>query len=87
MNYSSPSAELGNSYISYSEHASESTPGVRYRIARMSFARRLELVTKVRDIAQRTPTLLIAKGPESLTNEIARRIRQECHLSEDERKN
>ena len=98
----------------------------------MSFARRLELVRKVRDFAQRieffeaggdigdrfessvlgaeidrlyldwgletvdgltidgepaTPALLIDKGPESLTREIVKRIRSECHLSEDERKN
>lgn len=128
MNSSSPSAD----YVSYSEHDSESSPGIRYRIARMSFARRLELVRKVRDLAQKiefldagteaqdriersvlgaevdrlylewglqavegltidgevaTPSLLIDKGPELLAREIAGRIRAECHLSEDERKN
>ncbi|HEY3741175.1 MAG TPA: hypothetical protein VGL53_15090 [Bryobacteraceae bacterium] len=132
MNCSSPSVEPVNQYVSYSEHDSESAPGVRYRIARMSFARRLELVRKVRDLAQKiefldagtgaqdriersvlggevdrlylewglqavagltidgesaTPALLIEKGPESLAREIAGRIRAECHLSEDERKN
>jgi hypothetical protein len=34
-----------------------------------------------------TPALLIGKGPERLTREIAGRIRSECHLTEDERKN
>lgn len=129
MNCSSPSAEA---YLSYTEHASETNPGVRYRIARMSFARRLELVRNVRDFAQKmefldaggeirdrfessvlgaeidrlylewglqavdgleidgeaaTPALTIEKGPETLAREIVRRIREECHLSEDERKN
>jgi hypothetical protein len=129
---SSLSAETAANYISHSEHDSEGTPGVRYRIARMSFARRLELIRLVRDMAQKiefldagtetrdriessvlgaeidrmylewglqsvegltidgefaTPALLIAKGPESLAREIVGRIRSECHLSEDERKN
>jgi len=98
----------------------------------MSFARRLDLVQRVRQFAQRiefleaggemgdkiessllgaevnriylewglqaveglttdkeraTPALLIEKGPEALTQEIVNRIRAECHLSEDERKN
>jgi hypothetical protein len=128
----SPSAEAATSYTSYSVHDSETTPGVRYRIARMSFARRLELVRQVRDLAQKiefldasseipdkiessvlgaeidrmyldwglqavdgltiddepaTPALLITKGPESLAREIVGRIRSECHLTEDERKN
>ena len=116
-------------YVSFTEHASEEVPGVRYRIARMSFTRRLELVRRVRDFAQRiefleagqdrfessllgteidrlylewglqgveglaidgeaaTPAMLIEKGPERLAREIVGRIRAECHLSEDERKN
>ena len=130
MNSSSPSAET--EYVSYTDFSSETVPTVRYRIARMSFARRLCLVRKVRELAQRiefleagseprdqieasmlgaeingmylewglhsleglkidgesaTPDLLIAKGPEMLTSEIVGRIRAECHLSEDERKN
>ena len=129
MSYSLPSPKP---YVSFTEHASDAYPGVHYKIARMSFARRLELVRKVRDFAQRiefleagseprerfegsllgaeidrlylewglqavegliidgeaaTPELLIDKGPESLTREIVTRIRGECHLSEDERKN
>jgi len=132
MNCTSPSAEAGHHYASYSEHDAECAPGVRYRIARMSFARRLELVRRVRDLAQKiefldaggetrdriessvlgaevdrmylewglqsvegltidgepaTPALMIEKGPESLANEIAGRIRSECHLTGDERKN
>jgi hypothetical protein len=50
MSCSLPSAEA---YVSFTEHLSETVPGVRYRIARMSFARRLELVRNVRDFAQR----------------------------------
>ena len=129
MSCSSHSVEA---YLSYTEHASEVVGGVQYRIARMSFARRLELVRKVRDFAQRiefleaggetndkfessvlgaeidrlylewglqaidgltidgesaTPEVLIERGPESLAREIVGRIRAECHLSEDERKN
>jgi hypothetical protein len=33
------------------------------------------------------PALLLERGPEPLTREIVDRIRAECHLSEDERKN
>ncbi|MBS1857119.1 MAG: hypothetical protein JST11_17240 [Acidobacteria bacterium] len=33
--------------------ASRVSPGVRYRIAAMSFARRVELMTRVRDLARR----------------------------------
>ena len=129
MNYSSL---LPEAYSSYLEFGSDAVPGVRFRIARVSFARRLELVRRVRDFAQRiefleaggdateqfessvlgaeidrlylewglqaveglvidgepaTPASLIEKGPESLAREIVRRIRAECHLSEDERKN
>ena len=129
MSCSSHSPEA---YVSYSEHVSEVVRGVRYKIARMSFARRLELVRKVRDYAQKiefleagseprdqfersvlgaeidrlylewgllavdgltidgefaTPVLLVERGPEALAREIVGRIRAECHLSEDERKN
>ncbi len=126
------SSRSADGYLSYSEYASEVAGGVRYRISRMSFARRLELVRKVRDFAQRiefleagsgekdpfersvlgaeidrlyldwgllavegltidgevaTPALLVERGPEALAREIVGRIRAECHLSEDERKN
>ena len=131
MNCTSPSLEP----VAYESRAwmeSETTPGVRFQIFRISFSRRLELARKVRELAQRiefldagaelkdkvessilggeidgmylewglvsvegltidgetvTPELLIDRGPERLTREIAGRIRAECHLSEDERKN
>ena len=128
MSYSSPSAE----YVSCIECESVVVLGVRYRLARMSFSRRLDLVRRVREVAQRiefldagsetrdriessmlgaeidrmylewglqsveglsidgeaaTPSSLIEKGPEALAREIVERIRSECHLSEDERKN
>jgi hypothetical protein len=128
MNSSSPSAE----YVSHTEWASAVTPGVHYKLLRMSFARRLDLVQRVRSLAQHiefleaggemqdkiegsllaaqidrmylewglqsvdglaidgepaTPSSLIEKGPEALAQEIVGRIRAECHLSEDERKN
>ena len=53
MNYSSPSAETAICYISYTDHQSEAVAGVHFRIVRMSFARRLDLMRKVRDFAQR----------------------------------
>ena len=129
MSCSSRSPE---SYVSYLERDSDSMPGVRYRIAKMSFARRLELLRRVREFAQRiefleargevsdrfessvlsaeidrlylewglqavsglvidgeeaTPSTMIDRGPEDLAREIVRSIREECHLSEDERKN
>ncbi len=129
MSYLSHSAEA---YVSFTEHASEVVLGVSYKIVRMSFGRRLELVRRVRDFAQRiefldaggethdrfessmlsaeidrlylewglqavdgltidealaTPALLVEKGPEALAREIVGRIRAECHLAEDERKN
>lgn len=129
MSCSSHSVEA---YVSHTEHASEVVSGVSYKIVRMSFGRRLELVRRVRDFAQRiefldaggetrdrfessvlsaeidrlylewglhavdgltidevraTPALLVEKGPEALAREIVGRIRTECHLSEDERKN
>jgi len=128
----SPSVETAGGYVSYAEYASETLAGVRYRVARMSFARRLDLVRRVREVAQRiefldagndardriessllsaeidrmylewglqaiegltidgeaaTPALMIDRGPEGLAREIVGRIRTECHLSEDERKN
>ena len=131
MNCSSPSVEPV-SYESHSRIRSCSIPGVEFEILRISFARRLELTRRVREMAQRiefldagsemkdkvessilgceidrmylewglvsvdglmidgdraTPQLLIERGPERLTREIVDRIRTECHLSEDERKN
>ncbi|MBY0506332.1 MAG: hypothetical protein K2X03_20605 [Bryobacteraceae bacterium] len=107
-------------------------PGVSYRIARMSFARRLELTRQVRALLARmefhvagespldkvdAATLsmeidrlywewglvgieglliggeaagrenLLESGPEALVHEILARIKSECGLSEEERKN
>lgn len=106
--------------------------GVRYAIARVSFARRIELARAIREIGRKmeyleaggdvrekleatvlaaeidraylewgliavegltvdrepaTPQVLIEKGPVELAAEILRRIRAECGLTENERKN
>jgi hypothetical protein len=107
-------------------------PGVRYRIARISVARRIELARRIREIGRgleffeagaeaqekleaavlaaeidraylewgleevegltidgelASPAGLIEKGPLELAAEILSRIKRECGLSEDERKN
>lgn len=106
--------------------------GVRFRVARISVARRIELARRVREIGRRiefleagqdprekleavvlaaeidrvylewgleeiqglaidgepaTPALLIEKGPMELSGEILARIKSECGLSGEERKN
>ena len=106
--------------------------GVTFRIARMSFARRLELTRRVRELGQRLEferagdalqdkicaavtsgeierlylawgllgieglsidgepadtQAVIERAPESLCREILQAIRQECGLTEEERKN
>ena len=106
--------------------------GVRFRLARMSLARRIKLARSIREIARTvefleagqdarekleaavlmaeidraylewgleeirglcidgdaaTPAGLIEKGPMDLAKEILARIKRECGLSEDERKN
>jgi len=111
---------------------SQECPGVRYQVARVSVARRIELARKIRDIGRKiefleagkdprekieaavleaeveqaylewglleleglsidgeaaTPQLLIQRGPLTLTNEILGRIKAECGLNEQERKN
>ena len=110
----------------------ETCEGVRFRIARVSVARRIELARRIREIGrkveflvagqdprekleaavlaaeidrvylewgleeiagltidgeQATPQALIEKGPMDLAREILVRIKRECGLSEDERKN
>lgn len=110
----------------------ETHAGVRYRIARMSLGRRIELARRIREIGRRMEFLeaggdtrekleaavlqgeidraylewgleeidgleidgapaitatLIERGPLELAMEIVRRIRAECGLSEQERKN
>jgi hypothetical protein len=110
----------------------ETHTGVRYRIARMSLGRRIELARRIReagrslefleagnDVREKleaavlqgeidrvylewgleavegleidgeaaTPDSLIERGPANLAAEILKRIRNECGLSENERKN
>ena len=131
MNSTSRSAEPV-SYESRARIESESMPGVAFTLAKISFARRLELARRVREVAQKIEFLdagtelkdkvessilgaeidrmyldwglvsmdgllidgepastanLVERGPEALTREIIDRVRAECHLSEDERKN
>ena len=107
-------------------------PGVRYRIARISLGRRIDLARRVREIGRKlefleagndvrekleaavlqseidraylewgleavegleidgelaTPATLIESGPLELALEIVAKIRAECGLSEEERKN
>ena len=111
---------------------SETLPGVRFAVARMSFGRRLELVRRLREIGRKAEFLeagsdvrekmdgavlsgeidrtylewglaeiagavidgdtatvegLIAKGPVALAMEILAKVKAECRLSDDERKN
>lgn len=106
--------------------------GVRYRIARVSVGRRIELARRIREIGRKleffeasndprekleamvltheidrgylewgleaieglsidgeaaTPLALIEKGPADLSAEILTRIKSECGLNEEERKN
>jgi hypothetical protein len=110
----------------------ETCAGVRFRVARVSVGRRIELARKIREIGRKvefleagndvrekieaavlvgevdraylewgleevqgltidgeaaTPAALIEKGPMGLAGEILKRIRGECGLTEDERKN
>lgn len=110
----------------------ETCEGARFRLARVSVARRIELARRIREIARKvefleagndprekleaavlageidrvylewgleeieglaidgeaaTPVTLIEKGPLDLAREIIVRIKRECGLSEDERKN
>lgn len=110
----------------------ETRTGVRFRVARISVARRIELARRIREIGRKvefleagpdprekleaavlaaeidreylewgleeiqgleidgeraTPAAVIAKGPMDLAKEMLARIKRECGLSEDERKN
>jgi hypothetical protein len=51
-------------YRSEVEIESESVPGVRFRIARMSFARRMELIRRIRELAARAEFLEAGGGAE-----------------------
>ena len=110
----------------------ETHAGVRFRVARISVARRIELARRIREIGRgieflatgqdprekleaavltaeidrvylewgleeirglaidgdpATPAALIEKGPLDLAKEMLSRIKRECGLNEDERKN
>ena len=110
----------------------ETSAGVRFRVARISVARRIELARRIREIGRKvefleagndprekleaavlaaeidraylewgleevqgltidgepaTPAALIEKGPIDLAKEMLDRIKRECGLSEDQRKN
>ena len=110
----------------------ETVAGVKFRVARISIARRIELARRIREIGRNvefleagqdprekleaavlaaeidrvylewgleeieglsidgeaaTPAALIEKGPLELAKEILARIKRECGLSEDQRKN
>jgi hypothetical protein len=51
-------------YQSEVEIESASMPGVKYRIARMSFARRMELIRRIRDLAAKAEFLEAGGGAE-----------------------
>jgi len=110
----------------------ETCAGVRFRVARISVARKIELVRRIREISRKvefleagedprekleaamlaaevdrvylewglaeiqglvidgdaaTPSSMIEKGPLDLAKEMLTRIKGECGLSEDQRKN
>jgi hypothetical protein len=113
--------------------ASQSAPGVKFAIYRMSFGRRMDLSRRVRELTRRAEVLeagsdlhekieanivaqeidamylrwglvkveglridgdvatttdrLLASGPEELTREVVGAIKQQCGLSDAERKN
>ena len=122
----------GFSHESSAWFDSERRAGVRFRVARISVARRIELARRIREIGRKvefleagqdprekleaavlaaeidrvylewgleeirgleidgeaaTPAALIEKGPMELAREILVRIRSECGLSEEQRKN
>jgi len=119
-------------YESLVQYESPGYAGVSYKVRRISFARRLELLSRLRSLAARleferagqraaerieaallegemdrtllewglesinglavdgapaTVAALFERGPEGLCREIAGRIRGECFLSEEQRKN
>lgn len=53
----SDKGEAGFLYESTAVFESSSSPGVRFRVRRMSFARRLELFRRIRDISANLPFL------------------------------
>ena len=123
---------LSGKHDSWAWFDAETCEGVRFRVARVSVTRRIELARRIREIGRKveflvagqdprekleaavlaaeidlvylewgleeiagltidgepaTPQALIEKGPMDLAREILVRIKRECGLSEDERKN
>ena len=123
---------LSGKHDSWAWFDAETCEGVRFRIARVSVARKIELARRIREVGrkveflvagqdprekleaavlageidrvylewgleeiagltidgeQATPQALIEKGPTDLAREVLARIKRECGLSEDERKN
>src|ERR1039458_7235530 len=54
---------IGMTYESVKEVESKIAPGVRFRIARMSFARRVDLMRQVRELARRMEFLEAGREP------------------------
>jgi len=122
----------GNRHESSAWFDAETCAGVRFRVARISVARRIELARRIREIGRKvefleagqdprekleaavlaaeidrvylewgleaiegleidgeaaTPVALIEKGPLDLAKEMLGRIKRECGLSEEQRKN
>jgi hypothetical protein len=123
---------LSGKHDSWTWFDAETCESVRFRVARVSVARRIELARRIREVGRKveflvagqdprekleaavlaaeidrvylewgleeiaglmidgepaTPQALIEKGPMDLAREILVRIKRECGLSEDERKN
>ena len=123
---------LSGKHDSWAWFDAETCEGVRFRVVRISVARRIELARRIREIGRKveflvagqdprekleaavlaaeidrvylewgleeiqglaidgegaTPVELIEKGPLDLAKEILGRIKRECGLSEDQRKN
>lgn len=132
MNSMLPSGKAGTDHQSSVWFDSAVVAGVRFRIARVSVGRRIELGRRIREIGRKleflksgddareqleavvlageidraylewgleeverltidgeaaTPESLIEKGPLDLAGEILERIKADCGLSENERKN
>jgi len=62
----SQNSECGDagSYESVTIVESRTSPGVRFTIARMSFARRVELMQRIRELARRADFLRAGQAPE-----------------------
>jgi hypothetical protein len=132
MNSSLPLGRDGATYASSLWFDSEVCAGARYRIARISVGRRIELARRIREVGRKieflqagsdprekleamvlaseiehvylewgleaiegltidgemaTPASVIERGPAALAAEILERLKSECGLGEQERKN